>query len=65
MPEKYRSRKRCAPACRPVCGTRVIETVDGKKVAYCSPNLQLHNLNQLEDIPYIVELVKVMFQRKK
>ena len=65
MPEKYRSRKLCAPSCRPVCGTRVIETVDGKKAAYCSPNLHLHNLNQLEDIPYIAELIKVMFQRKK
>jgi hypothetical protein len=64
MPEKYRSRKRCAPACRQECGTRVIETIDGKKTAFCSPNLILHNLNQIEDIPYIVELIKVMFQRK-
>ena len=65
MPEKYRSRKRCT-GCRKECVSRVIETIDGKKAAYCGPgpNLQLHNLNQIEDIPYIVELIKVMFQRK-
>jgi len=62
MPEKYRSRKRCAPACRAECATRVIEAVDGRKIAFCSPNLILHNLNKIEDIPYIVELIKVMFK---
>ena len=63
MPEKYRSRQRCK-GCRKNCGTLSIELVDDKKVAYCSPHLRLHNLNQLEDIPYIVELIKVMFKSK-
>jgi len=63
MPEKYRSRHRCR-GCRKECANMVIETADNKKAAYCTPNLMLHNLNQIEDIPYIVELIKVMFQRK-
>ncbi|MCL1787864.1 MAG: hypothetical protein FWG38_07730 [Defluviitaleaceae bacterium] len=64
MPEKYRSRKLCAPACRKICATRVIEMEDGKKVAYCSPHLHLHNLNQLEDIPYLINLIKATFKSK-
>ena len=64
MPERYRSRMRCHGKCRKECGTRVIEIVDGKKMAFCSPNLILHNLNKIEDIPYIVELIKVSFKPK-
>ena len=64
MPEKYRSRKLCAPACRKECGNRSIEVEDGKKIAYCSTHLHLHNLNQLEDIPYLIDLIKATFQSK-
>ena len=66
MPEKYRSRKRCN-GCgkgRKECSAREIETVEGKKMVFCTPNLILHNLNKIEDIPYIVELIKVMFKPK-
>ena len=63
MPEKYRSRQRCR-GCRKGCANMVIETLDNKKTAYCTPNLMLHNLNQLEDIPYLIDLIKVTFKSK-
>ena len=63
MPEKYRSRRLCR-GCRKNCANLSVETVDNKKTAYCYPHLHLHNLNQLEDIPYLIDLIKVTFQHK-
>ncbi|MDF2686933.1 MAG: hypothetical protein K0S55_2116 [Clostridia bacterium] len=64
MPEKYRGRKRC-DGCRKECGTRVIGVTDNKKAAYCGAEMHLSNLNKIEDIPYIIELIKVMFKPKE
>jgi len=61
MPEKYRSRIRCK-GCRKNCANMVIEKVDNKNAAFCTPNLQLHNLNQIEDIPYLINLIKATFK---
>lgn len=63
MPEKYQ-RKRC-DGCRhdPHCKFMIFETINNKKQVYCA-DANIGNLNQIEDIPYIVELIKVMFRPK-
>lgn len=63
MPEKYQ-RKHC-DGCRhdPQCKSMVFEIINNKKQVYCA-DANIGNLNQIEDIPYVVELIKVMFQPK-